>query len=101
MTMYTFYQYPVTINTQVEIANVTNERPISLDILAETIKVFKGLKLQSTINDSEYYNSEKDDTESNPKMDQLVATHISDGNKRKFTDTNTTNINYPQKLLIN
>ena len=99
--MYTFYQYPVTINTQVEIANVTNERPISLDILAEMIKVFKGLTLQSTINDSEYYNSEKDDTESNPKMYQLVATHISDGNKRKFTDTNTTNINYPQKLLIN
>ena len=31
----------------------------------------------------------------------MVATHISDGNKIKFTGTNTTNGNYPQKILIN
>ena len=39
MTMDTFFHWsPVTTNTQGEIANVTNERRISLDILAETIK---------------------------------------------------------------
>ena len=31
----------------------------------------------------------------------MVATHISDGKKRKVTDTDTTNVNSPQKLLIN
>ena len=42
-------QSPVTTNTQGEIANVTNERRIYLDILAETIKLFNGLTIQSTI----------------------------------------------------
>ena len=40
LTIDTFWQYPVTTNTQVNIANVPNERQISLNILAETIKVF-------------------------------------------------------------
>ena len=56
------HQSPVTTNTQGEISNVKNERRISSDILAETIKVFNGLTIQSTINDSEYYDSEEDDT---------------------------------------
>ena len=59
--MYNFIQSPVTINTPRRIANVPNERQISLDILAETIKGFKGLTLQSTINNSAYYHSEEDD----------------------------------------
>ena len=54
VTMYTLCQSPVTTNTQGEIANVKNERQISSDILAETIKGFNELTLQSTINDSEY-----------------------------------------------
>ena len=41
-----FRRSPVTINTQGEIANVANERKISLDILAETIKGFNGLTIQ-------------------------------------------------------
>ena len=49
-------------------------------MLAETLK---GLTLYSTINDSAYYNSDKDDTESDQKSDPLVATHTSDGNKIK------------------
>ena len=57
--------------------------------------------LQSTINDYSYYNSEEEDAESDPKSDQLVATHISDGNKRKVTYTDNTNGNSPQNLLIN
>ena len=73
-----FCQSPVTTNTQGDIANVKNERQISSNILEEKIKGFKGLTLQSTINDSEYYNSEEDDAESDQKRDQLVATHISD-----------------------
>ena len=47
------YQSPVTTNTQGEIANMTKERSDYLDILAETIKWFIGLTIQSTINDYE------------------------------------------------
>ena len=78
-----------------------NEKRISSDILAEKIKGFNGLTIQSTSNDSAYYNSEEDDAESDPTSDQKEATHTSDGNKRKLTDTDTTNVNYPRKLLIN
>ena len=35
------------------------------------------------MNDSEYYHSEEDDVESDPNRDPKVATHISDGNKKK------------------
>ena len=99
--MDTFCQSPVTINTKINNANIPNERQISSDILAETLKGFKILTLKSTINDSEYYNSEEYDMESDPKSDQLVATRISDGKKRKLTDTDTTSGNSQQKLLIN
>ena len=99
--MDTFWKSPVTTNTQRTIANVTNERRISLDIMAETIKVFKGFTVWSTINDSSNYNSEEDDAEINPKSDKLVTTHTSDGKKIKLTDTGTTNWNSPRKLLIN
>ena len=100
MTMDTFCQSPVTTNTQGKNENkiLTNERRNTLDILAETLK---GLTLHSKINDSVYYNLDEDESESDPKRDPLVATHTSDGKKRKFTDNDTTNGNYPQKLLIN
>ena len=78
-----------------------NERQISSNILAETIKVFKGLTLDSTINDSAYYHSEEDDAEIDPNRNPKVATHTNGGKKRKVTDTDTTNGNYPRKLLIN
>ena len=45
------------------------------------IKEFKGLTIQSTINDSAYYHSEENDTESEPKSHPKVATHTSDGKK--------------------
>ena len=61
-----FQQYPVTTNTQEDIANVTNERRISSNIMAETIRGFKRLTLQSTIKDSAYHNSEEDVTKINP-----------------------------------
>ena len=55
LTMDTFLcQSPVITNTQGEISNVRNERRISSEILAETIKVFNELTIQSTINNSEY-----------------------------------------------
>ena len=59
------------------------------------------MTLKSTINEYEYYNSDKDDAESDPKIDQLVATHNSDGKKRNVTDTNISNGNSPRLLLIN
>ena len=101
MTMDTFIQSPVTTNTQRNIANLPKERQISYGILAETLKGFKGLTLQSTINNFVYYNSEEDDVESNPNRDPKVATHVSDRKKRKVTDTDTNNVNSPHKLLIN
>ena len=61
-----FSQPPSTTNTQGKIAKVPNERQITSDILAETINGFKGLTLQSRINDSKYYHSEEDDIESDP-----------------------------------
>ena len=42
ITMDTFFQSPVTFNAQKKDANVTYERLIASDILAETIKEFKG-----------------------------------------------------------
>ena len=100
LTMDDFCQSPVTTNTQGENANTifTSERRNTLDMLAETIKVFT---IDSTINDSAYYDSDKDDAENDSKSDPLVAAHTSDGNKIKVADTVTTNRNSPQKLLIN
>ena len=96
-----FHQSPVTINTQRNNSNVTNERQISSNILAETIKVFKRLTLQSTINDSAYYNSEEDVDERYPKIDPLIDTQTSDKNERKITDTDTTKGIDPHKLSTN
>ena len=92
---------PVTTNIQGKIANVPNERQISSNIMEETIKGFKVLTLDSTINDSAYYHLEEDDAENDPNSDPKVATHTNDRKKRKVTDTDTTNRNYPHKLLIN
>ena len=68
MTMDTLCQSSVTTNTQGENAHAifTSERRKTSDMLAETIK---GLMLDSTIDDSTYYNSDEDDTEINPKSD--------------------------------
>ena len=94
-----FCQSPVTTSTQGENAKVifTSERQNILDVLTETLKV---LTIDSTINNSACYNSDEDDAESNPERDPLVANHASDRNKRKVTDTDTTNGNSKQKLLI-
>ena len=101
VTMDTFIQSPVTTYTQRNKTDVPNERQISLDILAEMIKGFKGLTLQSTMNYSAYYHSDENDAKSDPKSDELVDTHSSDGKKRRVTDTDTTNGTSPHKLLIN
>ena len=81
--MYNLCQYPVAINTQRSNANVENERRISSGILVETIIGFKWLKLQSTINDSAYYNSEEDVAKSDTKRYPLLDTCTSDGNNKK------------------
>ena len=74
---------PITTNTQGEISNVTNEKRISSEILTETIKGFNGLTIQSTINDSENYDSEEDDAESDPNSNPRVSTHTSNRKKIK------------------
>ena len=63
-----------------------------MDTLAETLKVL-------TINDAGYYNSGKNYAEGDPASNPKVATHTSDGNKIKVTDTSN---GYLQpKLLSN
>ena len=59
------------------------------------------MTIQSTIRDSACYSLEEHDAVSDPKSDSLVSTHTSDGNERKITDTDTTNRNYPHKLILN
>ena len=81
--MDTFIQSPVTTNTPRKKSNVPNERQISSEILAETIKGFEGLTLEPTINNYVYYHSDENDSESDPKSSPLVANHTSDGKKRK------------------
>ena len=99
--MDTFIRSPFTTNTPRKKANVPNERQTSSDSLAETIKLFKILTLQSTINDCTDYHSDENDDESDPKSDQVAAIRTSDIRKRKVTDTDTTNIHSPHKLFIN
>ena len=53
----TLFQSPVAMNEQKKDANMTYQRQIASVILAETTKYFKGCTIQSTINDSAYYDS--------------------------------------------
>ena len=94
-------QSPLTTNKPKDKTDVPNERQISLDILVETLKGFNILTLQSTISDSADDHSDQNDAESDPKIDQVVATHTSDGNERKVTATDSTKVNSPHKLLTN
>ena len=69
--------------------------------MTDTIKLFNRLKLQSTINNYKDDHLHKNIAEINPKSNPLVSTCTREGNKIKITDTDTTNRNYPQKLLTN
>ena len=57
--MDTSFQSPDAINAQKEDTNVSYKRRLSSGILAEMIKQFKGCTIQSTINDSAQYDSDK------------------------------------------
>ena len=61
------------------------------------LKVFNKLTLQSKINDSADDHSNKNVAKIDTKSDPLVATHTSDGNKIKSTDTENTKGNSPHK----
>ena len=99
--MDTFIQFPVTTNAPRQKTDIPNERRIYSDSLTETLKGFNILKLQETISDSAYDHSDKNDARSDPKINQVVATHTSDGKKRKVIATDTTKGNSPHKLLTN
>ena len=97
VTMDNFSQTPVMPNTQGENENttLTSEKKNKQDALAETLK---GLKT----NDAGYYGSDSanaNEARGNPASDQKLATHTSDGKKRKFMDTS--NGYFQQKLLSN
>ena len=59
------------------------------------------MTLDLTINNSVDDHSNKNVSKRDPKRDPFLATHTSDGNERKITETDTTKGNYPQKLLTN
>ena len=99
MTTDTFIQTPATTNTPREKTDVENERQIYSDSLTETLKGFNRLTLQSTINNYADDHSNKNVAESDPKRDQLVATHTSDGKKRKITDTDTTQRQFSTQII--
>ena len=69
---------------------MTSERLNNSDALAETLK---GL----TINDTGYYESDKNDTKGDPASNPKVATHTSDRKKK----SDTSNGNLKQILLSN
>ena len=50
------------------------------EILIETINGFNELTIQSIINNSEYYDLDEDDAESDPNSNPKVATYINNGN---------------------
>ena len=80
-----FSQTPTTPNTQGDNENkiLTSEKQNNSDVLAETLKWL-------TINDTEYYESDsanEDEAKRDPASNPKVATHTSNGKKRKATDT--------------
>ena len=72
-----------------------------MDSMAETIKGFNKLRLQSTINNSADDHLNQNIAKSDPKSDPLVDIHTSDRKKGKIKDTDTAKGNYLHKLLMN
>ena len=71
--MDTSFQYPVTMNAQKKDANMSLERRLASGILAETIKIFNGCTIQSTINDSVYIESDEKVDKINNSEEQIDA----------------------------
>ena len=59
ITINTSFQSPVALNAQNKYATMSLERRLASGILAETIQSFKGCTIQSTINNSIYYESDE------------------------------------------
>ena len=59
------------MNVQNRDTNMSYERSLASGILAETIKIFKGYTIQSTINDSVYYESDKHVNKINDSEEQV------------------------------
>ena len=71
--MDTSFQSPVAMNAQNIDANMSYERRLASGILAETIKIFKGCTIQSTINNFVYYESDEQVDEINDSKEQVDA----------------------------
>ena len=70
-------------NTPTKKTDIPNERWTSLDMLAETMKGFNRLTLNSSTNDSAGDHSDKNDANNNQKSNQVVGTHTSDKKRKK------------------
>ena len=105
-------QYPVATNVQKKDANLSLERRLASDVLAEMVEIFKGCTIQldkhvdarsCLRNDSSEQVDAISDSKklvvdgSDPKSDLRVATHTTNG----ISATHTTNRIPTQKLLIN
>ena len=125
--MNTSFQSPITISAQKKDAHMSLERRLASGVLAEMIKIFKECTIQSTINDSGYYESDEQVDEINDSEKQVDARNwlrmdsakqvdtISDAEKlvdagsdpksnpirNQKEATHTTNGNFTQKKLIN
>ena len=71
--MDTSFQSPIAMKAQKKDANMSLERRLALGILAETIKNFKECTIQSTINNSIYYESDEQVDEINDSDEQVDA----------------------------
>ena len=74
---------------------LTSEKQDKLDVLAENLK---GLKI-SKAGYYESYSANLNDKKGDSASDSKLATHTTDGKKRKFTDTS--NEDLQQKILSN
>ena len=71
--MDTPFQSPVAMHVQKKDPNMSLKRELASDVLAETIKNFKGYTIQSTKNNSVYYESDEQVDEINNSEGQVDA----------------------------
>ena len=86
ITMDTSFQSPVAMNSQNKDANMSLERRLPSIIIAETIKIFKGCTILSTINYSVYYESDEQVNEINDYKVQVDTRNWLRNNSSKQVD---------------
>ena len=77
------------MNAQKKDANISLERQLASDILAENIKNIKGCTIQSTINNSVYYESDEQVDKINDSEEQVdVRNWLINNSAKQFDKIN-------------